>query len=57
MINVQQMILMAMKKELFPNNAELNLAARNVLGEMKTKYIDIKGEITIVIPFKHKDGT
>jgi uncharacterized protein YqeY len=52
MINVQQMILMAMKKELFPNNAELNLATRNVLGEMKTKYIDIKGEITNEIQYK-----
>lgn len=52
MINVQKMILMAMKKELFPNNTELNLAARNVLGEMKTKYIDIKDEITNEIQYK-----
>lgn len=45
MINVQEMIKKAMKKELF-NTDEMNLAARQILSEMKTKFIDIKEEIT-----------
>lgn len=52
MIDVQKMIILAMKKELFPNSNELNMAARAVLAEMKTKYIDIKEEITNEIQYK-----
>lgn len=51
MINVPEMIKKAMKKELF-NTDELNLAARQILGEMKTKFVDIKEEITNEIQYK-----
>ena len=51
MINVQEMIKKAMKKELF-NTDEMNMAARQILSEMKTKFIDIKEEITNDIQYK-----
>jgi uncharacterized protein YqeY len=51
MINVPEMIKKAMKKELFHND-ELNLAARQILAEMKTKFIDIREEITNDIQYK-----
>jgi uncharacterized protein YqeY len=51
MINVSEMIKKAMKKELF-NTDEMNLAARQILSEMKTKFIDIKEEITNDIQYK-----
>ena len=51
MINVPEMIKKAMKKELF-NTDEMNLAARQILSEMKTKFIDIKEEITNDIQYK-----
>jgi uncharacterized protein YqeY len=52
MINVPEMIKKAMKKELFPGKEELNQAARIILGEMKTKFIDIREEITNDIQYK-----
>jgi uncharacterized protein YqeY len=52
MIDIQKMMIQAMKKQLFPNNDELNIAARQVLGEMKTKIKDIKEEITNEIQYK-----
>lgn len=52
MINVSEMIKKAMKKELFPEKEELNQAARIILGEMKTKFIDIREEITTEIQYK-----
>jgi uncharacterized protein YqeY len=52
MINVPEMIKKAMKKELFPGKEELNQAARIILGEMKTKFIDIREEITTEIQYK-----
>lgn len=52
MINVQEMIKKAMKKELFPGKDELNLAARQILSEMKTKFVDIKEDITADIQYK-----
>lgn len=41
-----------MKKELYNNNDILNLAGRNVLNELKTKFVDVKGEITNEVQFK-----
>lgn len=54
MIDIQKFMVMAMKGQLFVNekSQELNIAARQVLGEMKTKMIDIKGEITNEIQYK-----
>jgi uncharacterized protein YqeY len=52
MIDVQKKMIAAMKKELFINNDNLNKAARQVLGEMKTKFKDIKEEITAEIQYK-----
>jgi uncharacterized protein YqeY len=52
MIDIQKMMILAMKKELFSGNDELNMAARHVLGEMKTKFKDIKDEITNEVQYK-----
>lgn len=52
MLNVQKLIIQAMKKELFPGKDELNSAARIILAEMKTKFVDIKEEITAEIQYK-----
>ena len=51
MLNIQMLIAKAMKKELYDNNI-LNLAGRNVLNELKTKFVDVKGEITNEVQFK-----
>ena len=42
MLNIQMLIAKAMKKELYDNDI-LNLAGRNVLNELKTKFVDVKG--------------
>lgn len=52
MIDIQKMMIKAMKKEMYPNNESLNIAARQILGEMKTKIKDIKEEITNDIQYK-----
>ena len=52
MLNVQKLIISAMKNEIFKNSPELNKAARQVLSEMKTKFIDIREEITSQIQYK-----
>lgn len=52
MLNIQELLIKSMKKELFPGNDELNTAARQILGEMKTKIKDIKDEITADIQYK-----
>lgn len=52
MLDVQKLIIKAMKKEIFKNNDELNVAARNILAEMKTKFVDITGEITSEVQYK-----
>lgn len=52
MLDIQKLIIKSMKKELFPGHDELNAAARIVLAEMKTKFIDIKEEITTEIQYK-----
>ena len=52
MLDIQKLLISSMKKEIFKNNDELNMAARNVLGEMKTKFIDIREEITPQIQYK-----
>lgn len=51
MLNIQMLIAKAMKKELYDNDI-LNLAGRNVLNELKTKFVDVKGEITNEVQFK-----
>ena len=51
MLNIQMLITKAMKKELYDNDI-LNLAGRNVLNELKTKFVDVKGEITNEVQFK-----
>lgn len=52
MIDIQKMMILAMKKELYKDNDDLNVAARQILGEMKTKIKDIKEEITNEIQYK-----
>lgn len=52
MLNIQELLIKSMKKELFPGKDELNTAARQILGEMKTKIKDIKEEITADIQYK-----
>lgn len=52
MIDVQKMMIKAMKKELYKDNDVLNNAARQILGEMKTKFKDIQEEITNDIQYK-----
>lgn len=52
MLDIQKLIIKSMKKELFPGQDELNAAARIVLAEMKTKFVDIKEEITTEIQYK-----
>lgn len=57
MIDVQKLLIKAMKNEIFSNpdeetNKAWNLAARQVLGEMKTKFKDIQEEITTEIQYK-----
>lgn len=52
MLDVQKLIIMAMKKEIFVDNDDLNNVARTILAEMKTKFKDIKEEITPEIQYK-----
>ena len=52
MLDVQKLIIKSMKKEIFKDNDELNIAAKNVLGEMKTKFVDITSEITSEVQYK-----
>lgn len=52
MIDIQKLMIQAMKKQLFPGKDELNIAARQVLGEIKTKIKDIKEPITNEMQYK-----
>ena len=52
MLDVQKLLIKSMKKEMFPGHDNLNTAARTVLSEMKTKFIDIREEITSQIQYK-----
>ena len=52
MLDIQKLLISSMKKEIFKNNDDLNMGARNVLSEMKTKFIDIREEITSQIQYK-----
>lgn len=52
MLDISKLMIEAMKKEMFPGHDELNIAARQVLGEMKTKIKDIREEITNEIQYK-----
>lgn len=52
MLDVQFLIIKAMKKEIFVNNDDLNIAAKTILAEMKTKFVDIREPITTEIQYK-----
>lgn len=54
MINVQEFLIKAMKKQIFiaPEMVHLNDVARRVLGEVKTKCVDIREEITTQVQYK-----
>ena len=52
MLDIQKLLIKSIKKEMFPGHDDLNMAARNVLSEMKTKFIDIREEITSQIQYK-----
>lgn len=52
MIDLQKYMILAMKGQMYPGKDALNSSARHVIGEMKTKYVDIKEEITNEIQFK-----
>lgn len=52
MIDVNEFIKKTMKKEIFNNNELENKSARVILSELKTKYVDIKEEITSEIQYK-----
>lgn len=52
MIDVSKLIISTMKGEIFSSTPEEKAAARQVLAEMKTKYIDIREEITSAIQYK-----
>ena len=52
MLDVQKLLIKSMKKEMFPGHDDLNIAARTVLSEMKTKFVDIREEITSQIQYK-----
>lgn len=54
MINVQEFLIKAMKKQIFidPEMVHLNDVARRVLGEVKTKCVDIHEEITTQVQYK-----
>ena len=51
MINVTEYIIKAIKKELFKDE-NLNNSARQILSELKTKYVDIREKITPEIQYK-----
>lgn len=52
MIDINDMIKKTIKKEIF-NSCELeNKSARTVLSEIKTKYVDIKEDITAELQYK-----
>jgi uncharacterized protein YqeY len=52
MLDVQKLIILAMKKEIFNSSPEINKAGRTVLAEIKTKQKDIVGEISSDIQYK-----
>ena len=52
MLDIQKLLIKSMKKEKFPGHDNLNIAARTVLSEMKTKFVDIREEITTQIQYK-----
>lgn len=52
MIDVSDYIKKTIKKEIFKESDLMNKAARQVLSEMKTKYVDIKEDIDTKVQFK-----
>ena len=51
MLNVNELIKKAIKKEIYPET-NVNAACRQVLSELKTKFVDFKEEITTEIQYK-----
>lgn len=51
MLNVQQLIVKTMKKEIFIGDLR-NKAARQVLSELKTSFVDVREDITAEIQNK-----
>ena len=54
MLNIQDLLIQAMKNQIFTAEDEkyLNNTARQILGEMKTKIKDIKGDVTTEMQYK-----
>lgn len=52
MIDVQKMLIDVMKKNIFAESELMNKSAKQVLAELKTKYVDIKEEITSKLQHK-----
>ncbi len=52
MINVNDYLIKVMKKQIFSDSDLMNKCAKQVLAELKTKYIDIKEDISAAIQFK-----
>ena len=52
MIDVNFLVKQVMRHEIYSDSELMNKSARQVLGELKTKYVDIKEEITAKIQHK-----
>lgn len=52
MVNVNTLLIEVMKKQVFAISDLMNKSARQVLSEIKTKYKDIREEITPEIQYK-----
>lgn len=52
MLNVNDYLIKVMKKQIFSDTDLMNKSAKQVLAELKTKYVDIKEEITAPVQFK-----
>lgn len=53
MIDIQKTLIKAMKNELFKDELiHLNILARSILGELKTKLKDYAGEVTAEVQYK-----
>jgi hypothetical protein len=52
MLDVNNYLIKVMKKQIFSDTDLMNKSAKQVLAELKTKYVDIKEEITAPLQFK-----
>ena len=52
MLDINEFIKKTIKKEIFNSNDIENKAARQIFSEIKTKYVDIREEITSEIQYK-----